>query len=98
MMYGYGGGFDGGWGGGPSIIMMFGMAIFWIAIILMVVFAIRRFAGRGHGCHPGHMGHHGFHGNFGPPQDDAMELLRRRFAAGEITPEDFEKMKEQLLK
>jgi uncharacterized membrane protein len=55
------------------------MIVFWAAIIVFAVWAVRSLSrGRVAG-------------------DDAMATLRRRLAAGEITPEEFEKTKRILL-
>lgn len=83
MMFGYGwNGF--GWGGG---IMMLGMAIFWIVIIFFGFSFFRRIYINGN--YPG-PGHH-FHGD-----DNSMEILRQRYAKGEISDEEFQRMKEHL--
>lgn len=79
-----------GWGGGwgMSWIGMILMAAFWIAVIVGIVFLIRwlilstRQGGDGGGR----------------PQagDTALEILRQRYARGEIDRETFEKMRKDL--
>lgn len=59
----------GGFGPGPWVLLF---PLLWIVVIATVVLLVRRLAGR-RGCGPSH-------GQQGPP----LELLGRRFAAGEI--------------
>ncbi len=58
------------------------MLVFWGLVIVGIVVLIRALAGRGPAgaTHP----------------DSAMEMLRRRYAAGDITKEQFEEMKRTL--
>lgn len=84
MMYGY------GWGG-FGIIMMLGMAIFWIGIIVLAVFLFRRMAGHQYGQH-----YSNYQGNYSHPSNEALEILRHRLANGDISAEEFEKMKDML--
>lgn len=70
----------------------FGMIIAilcWVAVISFVVFLAKRF-GMCHGRHCGHMGMGGFHGN------SAMDILKERYAKGEIDKKEFESMKKDL--
>ena len=63
--------------------MLFGaiwMVVFWGAIIALVVWGIRTIAGRGDK----------------PVEEDAYQILRRRYARGEITKEQFEEIKATL--
>lgn len=68
MMYGFGM-YGGGW-----LIGMSMMFLFWIAIIVLAVWAVRS-------LYPRQM-HSG--------RDRALETLRQRFAAGEISAAEFE--------
>jgi putative membrane protein len=76
-------GFGGGWFGG--IFMM----AFWVLLIVAAVVGIRwliQITGKGAAFR-------------GPGQaDNAMNILRERYAKGEITKEQFEAMKNDLLK
>ncbi len=90
MRYGYG--FDYlGWGGWLGIILM---VVFWVLVIVLIVLGIRwlirsdrssRLSG-GSGAYPGAGG--------GP--DDPLEILRQRYARGEIDDEEFERRKKTL--
>jgi putative membrane protein len=69
----------GDWGGGWWIAMVFMMVIFWAALIAVVVWAVRGFAG---------------------PREErktALDIARERLAKGEITEEEFERIKRQLV-
>lgn len=70
----------GGWGG-----MGFGslwMWIFWIVLIAGVVLLVR-WMSRGAG-------------SVGPPAESALDVLKRRYASGEIGREEFEQKKRDL--
>ncbi|HET6371632.1 MAG TPA: SHOCT domain-containing protein [Nitrospiria bacterium] len=73
----------GAWGFG----MMFVMLIFWGLVIVGLVFAIRWFAAQTP--------------RVGPPQhgegESALEILKKRYARGEIDKEEFETKKRDLL-
>ena len=81
-MWGYCG--DMGWGFGffGSILMV----IFWIIIIWAVVAFIKA------ATH--HEGRGGMYKNWG--HDRSLDILKERYAKGEITQEEFEKMKKIL--
>ncbi len=92
MHYGYG--FDYlGWGGWLGIILM---VVFWVLVITLIVLGIRwlirsdrnsRLSG-GPGVGPGWGG--------GPSPDDPLEILRQRYARGEIDDEEFERRRKTL--
>ncbi|MEP7216897.1 MAG: SHOCT domain-containing protein [Anaerolineaceae bacterium] len=72
---------DGHMGAGGWVGMWFMMAIFWIAVILLAVWAIRSWGGQrsglaGSSTHP-----------------SALDVARERYAKGEITDEEFERIK-----
>lgn len=85
--YPYSGGYMGGFMG--SSMIMFPIVIIVIVIIGLVVY---RGVGWG-GCCGGHPGHYGSD----EEKETALEILRRRYAKGEITKEQFEQMKKDLL-
>jgi putative membrane protein len=74
-------GYYGGWGGLGGLGML-AMLAFWIAVIALVVWAVRHFTS-------------------GTRQKDgaatpALDVLDRRFAAGEITQAEYEQAKRAL--
>lgn len=56
----------------------------WVAVITFVVFLVKRFGV----CHGKHCGH--FHGN------SALDILKERYAKGEIEKKEFEEKKKDL--
>jgi putative membrane protein len=90
----YGGGY-GGWGMGPGMmgwgyygmgwIGMIIMIAFWVAVIVGIVFLIRWII---HST--------GSSIRKGDPEDSPLEILRRRYARGEIQKEEFEIKKKDL--
>jgi len=69
---------------------IFPMIMFVVMIIFFFVFF-----GRG-GCRRPWWGPGGHHGE-GGETDSALEILKKRYAKGEITKEEFEKMKKDIL-
>lgn len=68
--------------------MSFFAVLFVAGIVALIVWAIRSATDRRH--HEG-AGGPGMHvGSVASPRDPALEELRRRYAAGEITREEFE--------
>ena len=103
MMYGLGRGYSYGYGpmmGGDSGFAIL-MGLFWllvlIGLIVLVVWMVRR---PSHGMHDMHgMMPHGQMPPMPPAPpagDEALALLRKRLAAGEISLEEFEKTKAAL--
>ena len=80
--------YDWGWGMHPmwwiggawGIGMLLTMLVFWGLVITGIVFAIRWLATQGRGSRP----------------DSALEILRQRYARGEIDREEFEARKRDL--
>lgn len=70
--------------GGMGIWMLFGV-IFWFVliagIVLLVIWAIQRIAG----------------GETGRPVESSLEILKKRYARGEISKEEFEEKKRDIL-
>ena len=77
MGWGWNGNGDWWWIGGIF------MVIFWIAVILLIIWLVRRASGH-------HMGmwHEG--------SSNALEIAKTRYAKGEITQEEFDKIKKNL--
>ena len=61
------------------------MALFWIVLLVLVVVGIRWLLGSNTGQ------------SSPPPHDDALEILKSRYARGEIDRQEFEQKKRDLL-
>ncbi len=72
-----------GWGWGGWLAMSLMMVVFWGAIIAFAVWAIRSTS------------HHHDTSSIAPA-DSAMELARERYARGEITEEEFQRIRRGL--
>lgn len=73
--------------------------IFMVFMLSMMFGFRRRGSGHGRGMGPmgmGPMGKGGHSGEAGKREDSAMEVLRRRYAAGEITDEQYDAMRRKL--
>lgn len=83
MMGGYGSGWGMGWFG-----MIF-MLVFWVLVIVAIVYLIRWLAvsSRTGGREGRHLEMH---------KDSALEILKRRYARGEINKEEFEEKRKVL--
>jgi putative membrane protein len=68
------------WWGAWGIGMMLMMFLFWALVIIGLVVGIRWLLGRGHPSR----------------SDSALQLLRERYARGEINKEEFEQKKKDL--
>lgn len=73
---------DYGWGWGMGFGGVF-MIVFWILVVLGIVFLIKSFAGGT---------------NKQEKEESALDILKRRYAKGEINKEEFERMKVDLTK
>ncbi len=75
-----------GWGYGMGWFGMILMALFWIAVIVGIIFLIRWIVvstgGKGHAV---------------TSEDSPLEILKRRYARGEINKEEFEQKKRDLI-
>ena len=92
--YGWGGGMMGGWMGFP-MLFMFPIGI---VIVIVIVYVIYRGVWWGGGCCGGpyrHYSHYGYRSD--EERENAMEILRRRYAMGEISKEQFEQMKKDIV-
>ena len=75
-----------GWGYGMSWLSHIFMAAFWIAILVGIIFLIRWLIVS---ARPG--------SSKGGREDSALEILKRRYARGEIEKEEFEEKKRDLM-
>ena len=74
-----------GWGYGMGWVGMILMAAFWIAVIVGIIFLIRWVViSTGTG------------GRGARSEESALEILKRRYARGEINKEEFEEKKKDL--
>ncbi|MBR9763573.1 MAG: SHOCT domain-containing protein [Rhodobacteraceae bacterium] len=68
------------WGGGFGMVGGLMMLLFWGAIIALIVFAVRGFSA----------------GSGSADKPDAADILRERYAKGEIDDEEYERRKAKL--
>lgn len=103
--YGYYGDMMGGWGWGAWIAMAFFGLLVLAGLVLLVIWAIKASGHQQSGMplHPGGMAGgppHGMSGMPGMPpgttHDEAVATVRRRYAAGELTKEQFDEMMQAL--
>lgn len=78
---GYGHMWDGGWLG--MGVGMIGMLLFWVLIILGIVVLVKWLAGAQSAAAP-------------PPARSALDIVKERYARGEIEKEEFEQKKRDL--
>jgi len=74
----------GNWGAGNTMGWLGGgimMIVFWAAIIIFIVWAVREISGRN---------------NEKPNSNSALDILKERYAKGEINKEEFEEKKKIL--
>lgn len=83
----YGGYGSGMWWGGGFMLVGLLCLVFFIALIVWIV---RMATGRGYGMGCGMHGMHDDRDLMHGKQDEALDILRHRFAAGDITKEEYE--------
>lgn len=69
------------WGGAGWWVMFSMMAVFWIAVLVIAAWAVSIFARRGSGQAPG---------------PSPLDIAKQRYARGEITADEFERLKRDL--
>jgi len=91
--YRHGGFFDGFGGNGPGLFGLFLMIVFWVTIALVILAVVRNWR---HGPHHLHGHAYGRGPGVGPDPrtsttvaNPAIDLLRERFAKGEVSEEEF---------
>lgn len=90
MMWGHG--FD-GFGGFGWLGMLFGglmMLLFWGGLFALLFFAVRSFAQPG--SNQGNAGSTGVR----PSDKNALEIVKERYARGEITKEEYDSIRQDL--
>ena len=75
----------GGWGWGMGLLGGLGMLLFWGLIIGLVVWLVVTLTRSGQ-----------INASHSAQSDSALETLRRRLAAGEITPQEFDTLRQKL--
>lgn len=83
MGWGNGWGMNGYWGGGSWIMAIIGI-IFWVVIIIGIVYLIRWLLMGGHQRWESH--------------NSGIDILKQRYAKGEISKEEFEEKMKDLMK
>ena len=81
------------WGGGwfaELFVVALGLG-FWIGLIILIALGIRWLLRQERGASQGPGASHG-----GPPAEDPLEILRRRYAAGEIDDEEYQRRRTTL--
>ncbi|MBI1736539.1 MAG: SHOCT domain-containing protein [Candidatus Rokubacteria bacterium] len=73
------------WGAG-GIVMMLGMLLFWAAVIAALVVGVRWLVREGRDAREPRQ----------PAPDSALQILRERYARGDISREEFEQRKRDL--
>jgi len=74
-----------GWWGPMGWFAPLGMILFWVLMIIVIVLLIRRFrASKGSG------------GEAGSPPESALDILKKRYARGEINKEEYLEKKKDL--
>lgn len=75
----------GGWGWGMGLLGGLGMLLIWGLIIGLVVWLVILLTRSGQGGASRSM-----------PSDSVLDTLRRRLAAGELTPQEFDELRQKL--
>jgi len=73
---------DYGWGWGMGFGWAF-MVIFWIIVIAVIVFIVKAVTGREKSR---------------SQEESSLDILKKRYARGEISKEDFDRMRDDLAK
>ena len=90
--YGYSGYYGGMMGGFGGLGMLFMIPV-GIVVLIVIGYVIWRGFGWGGGCGTGHYRHYNSYGDM----ENAMEILRQRYARGEISKEQYEQIKKDIV-
>jgi len=85
------------WFGGPFLVELFMVVLgvaFWVGLIALIVLAIRWLLRQDRAASQAQRDAAGV--GSGPPADDPLEILRRRYAAGEIDDEEYQRRRKTL--
>lgn len=82
-------GWDFGWGWGWMLFGGLTMVLFWGGLIALIVLAVRGLTGSGYQSRSGELPER-------RATPDALEILKTRYAKGEITQEEFEQIRKDL--
>lgn len=74
------------WGWGYGGLGMIFMALFWVFVVVGIVLLVKWISGAGPG-----------QGMKPPGGESALDVLKKRYASGEISKEEFEEKKKDLL-
>ena len=78
MMYGW---YNQGMGGGWWVLMMIGMVVFWAVFVIGIVALLRQYGQRRGAAHAD------------SPSTSAIEILKQRLARGELTEEEYTRLR-----
>jgi putative membrane protein len=70
---------------------MFLCVVFWVAVVSLIIYTVKRHGGMCHGKHCGHGGYKEL------GSQSAIDILKERYAKGEIEKKEFEEKKKDLM-
>ncbi len=92
MMYGWGTSY-----GGPGILGGLLMMAFWVVVVIGIILLVVWLTRQAAGGHPGGGHPEGYHApGAGPQAESALDILKKRYARGEVDKAEFEEKKKDL--